>query len=172
MFQTLFATRVARPTDAGDLTDIDTKAFEISWPADEWYELCQNSFKDDADRTVLVISYYGNVIGFAVVKTELNEATVEKIAVKEAMRRKGAGRMLFQDVVMRAEDKRYKSVALIMPESYVYPVEGLFTPALCWALACGLKPTKGFIKNHFTVYGEQEDGVKFVIPTNHETTKS
>jgi len=169
MLKPLISTRLGRSDDAGDLTDIDVKSFEISWTSEHWYELVRGSYKNDSPRTITVATYYGNTVGFAVAKVHETEAIIEKLAVKEQFRRHGAATNLLHDVIMRAEDKRLKTVALIMPESFIYPVDGMLSPAVCWATAAGLKPTRPFIKDYFTAYGEKEDGIKFVVSLNHAT---
>lgn len=166
----LISTRLSRPDDAGDLADIDVKSFELSWSPEEWYDLVRNMHnvtKDDIPRTVVVAAYYGTAIGFAVVKKMGKTGFIEKLAIKEQWRRKGAATVLLQDLYERAQDTRCESVALIMPESFVYPDEnGELSVAVKWAKAVGLKPTAPFLKKHFNAYGTTEDGVKFIAPLN------
>jgi len=169
MFKPMISTRLGRPDDSGDLTDIDVKSFELSWTAEEWYELVRGSYKNDSPRTIIVATYYGNTVGFAITKVHQTEAIIEKLAVKEQFRRHGAATNLLHDVMMRAEDKRLKAVSIVMPESFVYPIDGQLNPAIHWAKAVGLKPTKPFLKNYFTAYGTNEDGVKFITPLNYAT---
>lgn len=170
----LLSTRLARPDDSNDLADIDAKAFEIAWPTEEWYDLVRNSFKEGSSKkTVIVCCYYGTPVGFAVVETNGNEALILKLAVKEQWRRHHAASGLLRDVIERAQDKRLTSVALIMPESFIYPDgDGNPTDAIKWAKSVGLKATRPFIKDHFTGYGTKEDGVKFIAPMTHATTTS
>lgn len=169
MFHPLFSTRLSQVTDANDLTDIDVKAFEIAWSAEEWYELVRGQQKTEEPKTVVVLCYYGTAIGFAVVRKTGDEALIDKIAIKETWREQGASKHLLQDVIERAQDTRCTSIALIMPESFVYPVEGELSTAMKWAMKMGFKAVTPFKKKYFTGYGTTEDGVKFVAPINNET---
>lgn len=176
MFKTpLLSTRLARPDDSNDCADIDAKAFEIAWGSEEWYDLVRNSYKEGTDekRTVIVCCYYGTPVGFAVMQANGNECLIQKLAVKEQWRRQRAASVLLHDVVMRAQDKRLTSVALIMPESYIYPDgEGQPTLAIKWATKVGLKAVTPIIKDHFTGYGTTEDGVKFIAPMDNAPPKN
>ncbi len=171
--QPLLTTRLARPDDSTDCADIDAKSFEIAWTPEEWYDLVRNSYKDDTDRTVIVCCYYGTPVGFAVIQTNKSEMLIQKLAVKEQWRRQKAASVLLEEIVMRAQDKRFKTVALIMPESFIYPGDdGQPTLAIHWAKAVGLRAIGPFVKDHFTGYGTTEDGVKFIAPMNNEPSKS
>lgn len=172
MYQPLIATRLAKIDDSNDLADIDTKAFEMSLTGEEWYELVRPPKKGDPHKTIVVATYYGNAIGFAVVIAKKGEAIIERLAVKDQFRRKSAGRTLLFDVIERAQDQRLKSVSLVMPESFVYPVEGQLNVAIHWAKAVGLKPTTPFLKDYFTAYGTTEDGVKFTTPINYDNAST
>lgn len=161
MHQPLISTRLARLDDSNDLADIDTKSFEIYWSDQEWYELLRPAKKDAPSKTIVVATYYGNLIGFAVGIASKGEAIIEKLAIKEQFRRKGAGRQLFLDMMERAQDQRLKSISIIVPETFVYPVDGQLNVAIPWMQSVGLKPQTPFIKDYYHAYGTNEDGVKF-----------
>ncbi len=160
MHQPLIATRLATVNDSNDLADIDTKSFEIYWSDQEWYELLRSTTKG-VKKTIAVATYYGNVVGFAVGIASKGEAVIEKLAVKEQFRRKGAGRALYLDMMERAQDQRLKTISIVVPEPFVYPVEGVLNVAIPWLQSVGLKPQTPFIKDYFKAYGTNEDGVKF-----------
>lgn len=169
----LLNTRLASPNDSTDCADIDAKSFEIAWTAEEWYDLVRDSYKESAERTVIVCCYYGTPIGLAVILDNGTECLIQKLAVKEQWRRHGAASVLLKDVIERAQDKRFKAVALVMPESFIYPDDkGDSTLAINWAKAVGLRATGPFLKDYFTGYGTTEDGVKFVAPMNNAPPKS
>jgi ribosomal protein S18 acetylase RimI-like enzyme len=160
----LIAVRRSRPSDTSDITDIDVKSFEIAWTNDYWYELL-NKASQGGNRSIFVATWYGNTVGFAVMRFDGKDALIEKLAVKQHYRRKGISTHLLSDATMFAQDRRCNTLSLIVPESSIYPDEtGQLPVAVLWAKAVGFKATIPLIKDYFKAYGEMEDGVRFTAP--------
>ncbi len=154
MSNPLIVVRGARREDANDLLDIDIKCFENAWTPEEWSKL---GFKDE--HAISLVTYYGEPVGFIVMKTEGSNVRICKIAVKAYYRKKELSLHLLAVAVRYGQDRHADLLEIIVPEGMIYPGPGSI---IGWLRSVGFKGTQPFIKNHFNVYGEHEDGVRFI----------
>jgi len=154
-----FNIRGANSEDANTIIDIDIKCFESAWSPEEWSAIGQKP-----GHAISVATNYGTPVGFAVFRAdqERNGIQVVKLAVKEQYR----GNLLSVKLLLAGSDyakaRSLNHLFIIVPESTIYPGSKNVSD---WLKAVGFE-AKDFVRNHFTAYGEQEDGVRFVHPIN------
>ena len=149
--------RRATLNDANQLLDIDIKCFETAWTVEEWSKVGHSQ-----EYALSVATNFGTPIGFAVFTKNEDSIEVVKLAVKPAYRRKGVSLLLLNAGVDYATSRNIGKLSIIVPESTVYPGERNTSD---WLASVGFQAEKPFLKNHFTSYGEPEDGVSFTMPT-------
>lgn len=155
----LYHFRQADVRDTTDLVDLDVKSFDYAWSPSEWA-----SKINDRKHIVIVASYYGTVIGFAVLRIAPTKTFVlDKLAVRKEHRRRGIGARFLKHATGEAAKRGSTHLVCIIPENQIYPTEVNIT--LPWLIKNKFKGTKPFIKAYFTSCGETEDGVKFTRTT-------
>lgn len=152
-----FNVRAAYPNDAMQLLDIDIKCFDNAWTPEEWDEKLRG-----VGHGTCIITNFGVPIAFAVfaLREDWDAIEIVKIAVKPGFRRQGLSARLLAEAFKVAEGRRF-GLVVVVPESTIDPsAESSLLP---WLTAVGFKGTAPFLRKHFVIYGEVEDGVKFVM---------
>ena len=147
--------RGASASDANAIIDIDIKCFEAAWSPEEWSDIGQKP-----GYAISVTTSYGTVVAFAVFRSDKDKNGIEiiKLAVKEHFRRRLISRQLLCAGADYARARYANHIFIIVPESTIYPGPKNIGD---WLKAVGFE-ARNFVKKHFTTYGEQEDGVRFV----------
>lgn len=154
MHQPFFHVRGQSPNDVNYLRDIDLKSFEAPWSDEQWTDLgLQGS------TAISVATNYGTPVGFGVFRIEQRDVVALKIAVKPVARRQGVSRRLLDAGRQFAKENQAEWLRITVPESTIYPGPYSLQP---WLEASGFKAITPFLKNHFTVMGQPEDGVSFI----------
>lgn len=153
-----YMTRGFRANDTNDLIDIDLKCFVEGWSPEEW-----NKRSYDASYGITIATYYGNPVGFILFKQGLAQAIeIVKLAVKREHRLRGVSRDLLTSATAYAITKQATSIAIVIPENQVtLSGDNNLTP---WLKKLRFKAETPFLKDHFRLYGELEDGVRFSCP--------
>jgi GNAT superfamily N-acetyltransferase len=154
MQQPFFHVRGSHYNDANYLLDIDLKCFEQAWSPDAWQAL-----GNSRDTVISVATNFGTPVGFAVLRIEQRDVVILKMAVKPVARRKGVSRRLLDAARQFATENHAEWLRITVPESTIYPGPNNLSD---WLKAIGFKAITPFIKDHFNVYGETEDGVQFI----------
>jgi ribosomal protein S18 acetylase RimI-like enzyme len=154
----LFQVRGAEARDANELLDLDIKCFDDAWSAEEWSRVGHST-----EHAISVATYYGNLVGAGVFRQDPDSFDVEiaKLAVLKTHRRKGISWNLIQAAVAYAQNRGAANLYIIVREDAIYPGPETLLP---WLKATGFVGTKPFLKRHFTDCGNDQDGVKFVLP--------
>ena len=139
-----------------EIYDLDIKSFDHPWTPEEWQTIA-NAHDEYA---ISVVTYWGSIIGGIVLRDNGGTVDIKKVAVRKPHRRRGVSRLLIDAGVTYANDKSAREIRLILPESHVVHMGS--DNLGHWAIKVGFEPTKPFLKNRFTFYGEPEDGVRFV----------
>ncbi len=154
----LYNVRGASDTDANDILDIDIKCFESAWTPERWAQVGHSH-----EHAISVVTYFGAVVGFAIMERpdDAKGVNLLKLAVKPAHRYKDCSLLLLAAAVDYAQRKSANHLFIVVPESTIYPGPLNVSD---WLKTVGFTATKPFLKNHFTAYGEAENGVKFIAP--------
>jgi ribosomal protein S18 acetylase RimI-like enzyme len=155
MKEPFFHVRGANPNDTNYLLDIDIKSFENPWSPEEW-----QSLGIQRDMCISVATHFGTPVGFAVFKLDQRDVVIQKLAVKPVARRQGVSRRLLDAANQYARDNSAEWLRLTIPESAIYPDHP--NSLIDWLKAAGFKAITPFVKNHFTTFGNHEDGVQFI----------
>lgn len=84
--------RKARATDVDNLTNLESECFHCPWTHDQFdYEINNNEFS-----TTLVVYQDKNLIGYINYWIIFDQATINKICVREDYRKKGIGNKLLK----------------------------------------------------------------------------
>lgn len=150
----LFHLRGAGLADANELVDIDMKCFQDAWTPEDWGDLLHSG-----THGLSVVTYFGVCVGAVVFTRVDNAIQILKLAVKVTHRKAQVSRMLLRSVVTFAHGKGVSRLFFIVPESMIYPGP---TYMAQWALRVGFKVEMPFLRNHFSAYGDAENGVRFV----------
>jgi len=143
--------------NANELLDIDIKSFDDPWSAEHWSEIV-----DSPHHSIVVARLYGTPIAFVVFQATPATVTILKLCVKQQHRRNGASLRLLATVFAYARTANAPEVCIVVPESTIYPGPRNVSKYLQHV---GFVATTPFIKGHFHVYGEPEDGVMFIAPS-------
>lgn len=154
-----YTVRGFRSADAVDLVDMDLKCCDMPWTSEEW-----SKRQYSADFGISLAMFYGTPVGFVVFQPGVE---ILKLAVKEQHRRKGLSRELLEPVLDYARKNKVTSVSLIVPESTV-TVSGPGN-LTAWLTKLRFKPEIPFLKDHFSQFGETEDGIRFKLAVPDET---
>jgi GNAT superfamily N-acetyltransferase len=148
--------RAATKNDAHYLFDIDLKCFDFPWTLPEWRVFGQTCLGT-------VATDKGIPVGMALFKPGEDSLELVKIAVKHECRRQGIGRALIHNCLQYAKDTNLQTVSMVVPETLLRP--GDPDDISGWAIAVGFMPETPLLRGHFELYGKQEDGVRFNLPT-------
>jgi GNAT superfamily N-acetyltransferase len=140
--------------DKSYLLDFDIKASaELTWTSDEWQEAINND-------KILVADSFGKVLGCVVASRSTTCLNIRKVVVNPQLVRQGIGRKLIERMASYGYSQAFKYISLTIPEARIRP--GDPSDLSAWLVACGFRGTAPILKNHFTFYGEPENGVRFV----------
>lgn len=149
----MYRTQPHEIDDVQHLIDIDLKCHDEPWTPDAWRRLA-------ADMHIRVAVCSGRPVGFvAFTPTVGRKVSIEKLAVKSMHRRQGVGSSLLIDVLHYAENRRSKSVEIIVPETHLAP--GRPYDVSEFLARNNFKAVVPFIRKHFVIDNEAVDGVKF-----------
>lgn len=151
-----FQIRAAVPDDQVPLIDCDIKCFDLAWSSDAWRFIGDN-------YAIRVATVSGTPVAFSAyhyVEDE-REVFLPKIGVKPHFRRRGIGKALLAECASFGRQLGAKRLASCVPESIVLrPREP--QDIVGWLIKTGWKAEKLFRKA-YTVMGEKEDGVRFIL---------
>lgn len=149
-----FHVRDAVEGDLAHIVDIDIKTFENPWSSEEW---CARHHQ------VLVATYFGTPVGvMALCRTSDGDLDVRKLAVKQSYRGRGIGRLLLAAAARCAQQARCVCLFMVLPERSICP--GSPKDLSRWLTRLGFRAVTPILAGHFSVCGETEDGVKFILP--------
>jgi GNAT superfamily N-acetyltransferase len=150
---------VVRSASRNDLTlliDTDIKCFDTVWSKGVWKEVLE------ACR-VFVALHEGKVIGFAAYQ----DNWLLKLGVKREHRRQGVSRRL---LAAGLGVTKGRGVYTVVPESSLMPGDPY--DLSLWLKKLGFSLQRPFLRDHFTLYGQTEDGVPFVHGNPETATPS
>lgn len=104
--------RLCEEKDLPAVMEIDREAFFDCWSLDTWKRELQNPI---AIWILEVVEE--NVVGYAGIWNVAGEAQVMRVAVKQAMRNRGLGLLLTQELMNKAWDSGAEAVTLEVRES-------------------------------------------------------
>ena len=154
--------RPVKPEDINYLIDVEIKCYEDVKGLDWWREILKNS-----DHYSVAAAVHKVPVGFIVWQkaaysgdgTDEFVAEIERIAVKPAFRRRGAGSLLLRDATVAAHTVGLHKLMLIVPESLCFP--GHPNDVSEWLLHRNFRAT-GILGQHFDSYGTKEDAFVFI----------
>lgn len=145
-------------SDINYLTDIEIKCYEDAKGLDWWRETIKNPEK----HAIIAVGHkvpIGFVVWSEAPKASDHTADVERLAVKPAFRKRGAGTMLLRDVITQARILDLTQLRLVVPESLCFP--GHPDDVSEWLRVRQFSAVR-IIKDHFEAYGYKEDAFVFV----------
>jgi len=150
--------RQVMPSDINYLTDIEIKCYEGAKGLDWWRETIK-----DPNKHAVIAAVHKVPVGFVVwheaTRTSDRTAEVERLAVKPAFRRRGAGTKLLRDVVTGASIIGLTQLRIVVPESICFP--GHPDDVSEWLGARQFSAVR-IIPDHFEAYGSKEDAFVFI----------
>ena len=147
--------REAEPKDLHHLLDIDIKCFDYCWSGDDWRTVAS------AEKVkVLVATWYGTTLGFAVTEPSESGLFMPKLAIKPNYQNRGLGRILLGKVWERAYTLELSKIETVVSETMCDP--SVDRNAATWLLKMHFKAT-GVKKQFVKLYGQYEDGYKFEL---------
>ena len=94
--------------DLGEICRIENEVFPNPWPKSAF----EGDISNDATYCPVVKDSSGNIIGYASLTVDINEAHLTNIAVSTEYRRQGIGSILMDDVISKAEREGCRAIFL------------------------------------------------------------
>ncbi|MCK4656087.1 MAG: ribosomal protein S18-alanine N-acetyltransferase [candidate division Zixibacteria bacterium] len=94
--------------DLGQVCRIENEVFPNPWPKSAF----EGDISNDATYCPVVKDSSGNIIGYASLTVDINEAHLTNIAVSTEYRRQGIGSILMDDVISKAEREGCRAIFL------------------------------------------------------------
>jgi len=147
--------RAAEQKDAHYLIDIDIKCFDYAWTPEEGRQVSKYC-------GACVATWNDTPVGMAVFCNDhMGSIEIVTVAVKKPYRNMGIARRLIFNCILYARELCATRLVMVVPESRLRPGEP--DDLSGWLKRLQFRAQVPLLTNHFTFYGEPEDGVVFTL---------